>query len=204
MFNNIQGTSTVSWTLFGKGHNLGGVGLGEGYIWVHENNSENNTRSVLGDCVKVEVAILGSTSLMNIMVSAGGRKATLNWTTVSEVRSCEKVEMAGLGSTPLIVLTFSMDVKQLWARTPRPLRRFDLVARTSGTRLIVPNRHLWDVSTYFAPTLRTLLNHTGSIDIKTCPKPRSLRRFDLIAWTSWTRLKRMGSMDMKTVPNRDL
>ena len=51
--------------------------------------------------MKVEVADLGSPSLIVLMVS--GRKATL---------SCVKVEVAVLGSSFLIVLMVSVDVKQ--------------------------------------------------------------------------------------------
>ena len=41
-----------------------------------------------------------------------GRKATLNWTLFSELRSCVKVEVAVMGSLSLIRLVVSVDVRQ--------------------------------------------------------------------------------------------
>ena len=52
----------------------------------------NCSISELRSCVKVEVDVLGSPSLIVLMVSACGRKATLNCS-LSELRSCVKVEV---------------------------------------------------------------------------------------------------------------
>ena len=62
-------------------------------------------------CVKVEVDVLGSQSLIARTVS--GRKATLNLKPSSELRSCVKVEVAVLGSPSLTltVLMVCVDVK---------------------------------------------------------------------------------------------
>ena len=57
--------------------------------------------------MKVEVAVLGSPSLTVLIVS--GRKATLNQSVRSEMRSCVKVEVAILGSQSLIVLMVGVD-----------------------------------------------------------------------------------------------
>ena len=63
-------------------------------------------------CVKVEVVVLVSLSLIS-PYSPCGRKATLTCTEEgSELRSCVKVEVAVLGSPSLIVLMVSVDVKQ--------------------------------------------------------------------------------------------
>ena len=90
--------------------------------------------------MKVEVAVMGSPSLIVLMVSVDvkpfraqdlcesrggrhglpvpnspyglcGRKATLNCS-ISELRGCVKVEVADTGSPSLIVLMVSVDVKQ--------------------------------------------------------------------------------------------
>ena len=58
--------------------------------------------------MKVEVAVLGSPFLTVLIVS--GRKATLNQSVRSELRSCVKVEVAVLGSQSLIVLMVGVDV----------------------------------------------------------------------------------------------
>ena len=58
--------------------------------------------------MKVEVAIMGSPSLIVLMVSVDS-KATLNMN--SELRSRVKVEVAIMGSTSLIVLMVSVDSK---------------------------------------------------------------------------------------------
>ena len=63
--------------------------------------------------MKVEVAVLGSPSLISLMVSVDvkhheGRRS-LEW---SELRSSVKVEVAVLGSKPLISLMVSVDVKR--------------------------------------------------------------------------------------------
>ena len=60
--------------------------------------------------MKVQVAVLGSTSLIVLMASVYV-KQNLN-SRVSELRSCVKVEVAVLGSPSLIVLMVSVDVKQ--------------------------------------------------------------------------------------------
>ena len=61
--------------------------------------------------MKVEVAVLGSPSLIVLNIVCG-YKAILNVSLFSEFRSCVKVEVAVLGSPSLIVLTVSVDVKQ--------------------------------------------------------------------------------------------
>ena len=59
--------------------------------------------------MKVEVAVLGSPSLIVLVVFCG-RKATLNLDLEAEIRSCVKVEVAVLGSPSLTII--SVDVKQ--------------------------------------------------------------------------------------------
>ena len=59
--------------------------------------------------MKVKVAVLGSQSLIVLMVLCG-RKASLNCS-ISELRSRVKVKVAVLGSQSLIVLMVSVDVK---------------------------------------------------------------------------------------------
>ena len=61
------------------------------------------SRTKLRGRVKVEVAVLGSLSLMVPMTSVDVKQ---HWTRISlpEVRSCVKVEVAVLGSLSLIVL----------------------------------------------------------------------------------------------------
>ena len=58
--------------------------------------------------MKVEVAVLGSPSLIVLMVSVGVKQ---HWNTASELRRCGEVEVAVLGSPSLIALTVSVDVK---------------------------------------------------------------------------------------------
>ena len=67
----------------------------------------------LRSCVKVEMTVLGSLSLIVHMVSVD-LKATLDLNTLSlsELRSCVKVEVAVLGSLSLMILIVSVDVKQ--------------------------------------------------------------------------------------------
>ena len=60
--------------------------------------------------MKVEVAVLGSPSLIVPTVSVGVKQ---HWTNVSEL-SCVKVEVAVLVSPSLTVLMVSVDVKQHW------------------------------------------------------------------------------------------
>ena len=57
--------------------------------------------------MKVEVAVLGSPSLIVLMDSVDVKQHR-----ASELRSCVKVEVAVLGSPSLIVLMYSVDVKQ--------------------------------------------------------------------------------------------
>ena len=61
--------------------------------------------------MKVEVAVLGSLSLIVLMVSVDVKQQS---TSIKrpQVRSCVKVEVAVLGSLSLIVRTVSVDVKQ--------------------------------------------------------------------------------------------
>ena len=61
--------------------------------------------------MKVEVAVLGSPSLINHN-DLCGRKATLNLRRRPELSGCVKVEVAVLGSPTLIVRTVPVDVKQ--------------------------------------------------------------------------------------------
>ena len=63
----------------------------------------------LKSCVKVEVAVLGSPSLIIRMVCGDVKQ---NWNIASELRSCVKVEVAVPGSPSLIIRTISVDVKQ--------------------------------------------------------------------------------------------
>ena len=68
----------------------------------------------LQSCVKVEVAVLGSPSLIVCMGFVDVRqhlKKKKKWST-TEFRSCVKVEMAVLGSPSLTVLKISLDAKQ--------------------------------------------------------------------------------------------
>ena len=58
--------------------------------------------------MKVEVAVLGSPSLIVLMVSVDVEKHYL----LSEFRSCVKVEVAVLGSPSLTVLMVSVDVEK--------------------------------------------------------------------------------------------
>ena len=60
--------------------------------------------------VKVEVAVLGSPSLISLMVSVDVKQHV--YQSVSELRSCVKVEVAVLGSPSLISLMVSVDAKQ--------------------------------------------------------------------------------------------
>ena len=59
--------------------------------------------------MKVEVAVLGSPSLMVLMVSVDVKQ---HWNIASELRSCVKVEVDVLGSPSLTVPMVSVDVKQ--------------------------------------------------------------------------------------------
>ena len=61
--------------------------------------------------MKVEVAVLGSPSLMNHN-DLCGHKATLNLRRRPELSGCVKVEVVVLGSPSLIVLMVSVDLKQ--------------------------------------------------------------------------------------------
>ena len=56
--------------------------------------------------MRVEVSVLGSPSLIVLMVSVDVKPHR------NEFRSCVKVEVAVLGSPSLIVLMVSVDVKQ--------------------------------------------------------------------------------------------
>ena len=60
--------------------------------------------------MKVEVAVLGSPSLISLMISVDVKQR--NRTRVSELTSCVKVEVDDPCSPFLIVRTVSMDVKQ--------------------------------------------------------------------------------------------
>ena len=70
-----------------------------------------NIASELRSCVKVEVAVLGSPSVIVLMVSVDVKQY---WNIGSELRSCVKIEVAVLGSPSVIVLMVSVDVKQHW------------------------------------------------------------------------------------------
>ena len=67
----------------------------------------------LRGCVKVEVAVLGSASLIAFMVSVDVQqhRTELN-VEVRGLRTCAKVEVAVLGSPSLIVFTVPVDVTQ--------------------------------------------------------------------------------------------
>ena len=64
--------------------------------------------SALQSCVKVEVDVLGSPSLIVRTLSVDIELKLRH----SELRSCVKVEVDVLGSPSLIVRTLSVDVKQ--------------------------------------------------------------------------------------------
>ena len=67
--------------------------------------------SVLRSCVKVEMAVLGSPSLISLMVSVDVKH---RWTGTgeSQLRSCVKGEADVLGSPSLVVLTASVDERR--------------------------------------------------------------------------------------------
>ena len=81
--------------------------------------------SELSSCVKVEVAVLASPSLIVLMVSVDVKQHWA-WTIclLSDLRSCVKVEVDVQGSPSLIVRTVSVDVKHHW--TGLLLFRFSL------------------------------------------------------------------------------
>ena len=62
--------------------------------------------------MKVEVAVLGSMSLIVRTVSVDVKQRRTELDLDSELTSCAKVEMDVLGSPSLIVRTVSVDVKQ--------------------------------------------------------------------------------------------
>ena len=64
-------------------------------------------------CVEVEMAVQGSPSLIDLVVSVVSVDVKQHWI-ISEPRSCVKVEMAALGSPSLTALMVSVDVKQHW------------------------------------------------------------------------------------------
>ena len=72
--------------------------------------------SELRSCVKVEVDVLGSPSLIVPTVSVDVKQHWTRTQLPSDLRSCVKVEVAVLGSQALTVLTVSVDVKQHWTR----------------------------------------------------------------------------------------
>ena len=63
-------------------------------------------------CVKVEVDVLVSPSLIFPTISVDVKQHGTQTTCFSEPRSCVKVEVAVLGSRSLTVLMVSVDVKQ--------------------------------------------------------------------------------------------
>ena len=67
--------------------------------------------SEVSSSVKVDVAVLGSPSLIVLTVSVDVKQHWEKMSCCSEVRSCVKVEVAVPGSPSLIVLTVSVDVK---------------------------------------------------------------------------------------------
>ena len=67
--------------------------------------------ATLRSCVKVEVAVLASLSLIVLMVSVDAKQHRIEQL-ASELKSSVKVEVAVLGSPPLIIVTVSVDVKQ--------------------------------------------------------------------------------------------
>ena len=104
----------------------------------------NEESSELRSCVKVEVAILGCTSLIQSlwMYSLCGCKATLN-KEPSELRSCVKVEVAVLGSPSPTVLVFSVDVKQKLTRVVGNMVGYTHCGKghQETTRLVTPVNH---------------------------------------------------------------
>ena len=71
----------------------------------------------LRTCVKVQMAVLGSTSLISLMVSVDVKQHSTNNFQASEFRSCVKVEEAVLGSPSLRVRRVSVEVRQHSAPT---------------------------------------------------------------------------------------
>ena len=63
----------------------------------------------LRSCVKVEVVVLGSPSIIVLVVSVDEKQ---HWTRTTGLTSCVKVEVAALGSPALIVLVVFVDAKQ--------------------------------------------------------------------------------------------
>ena len=61
--------------------------------------------------MKVEVAVLGSPSLIVLMVSVDEEQHELEQST-PELRSCVKVEVAVLGTPSQIVFMVSVDIQQ--------------------------------------------------------------------------------------------
>ena len=79
-------------------------------LYVHRLGLSPVLRAQERDCLKVEVDVLGSPSLIVLMVSVDIKQYLKKQS--SELRSCVKVEVAVLGSLSLIVLMVSVDVKQ--------------------------------------------------------------------------------------------
>ena len=78
-------------------------------------NLRDDRLSELRGCVKVEVDVLGSPSMIvQNIYGLCGRKATLNLRDdrLSELRRCVKVEVDVLGSPSLIVHMVFVDIKQ--------------------------------------------------------------------------------------------
>ena len=61
--------------------------------------------------MKDEVAVLGSPTLISLVVSVDVKQHSTN-RDAAEVRSCVKIEMAVLGSPSLISVMVSLDVKE--------------------------------------------------------------------------------------------
>ena len=92
----------------------------------------NQSDLELRSCVKVEVAVLGSPSLISLMVSLDVKQ---HWTTLSALRSCVKVEVAVPGSPSLISLMVSVDATQDLTWTQSKARWGVILALLTDTKI---------------------------------------------------------------------
>ena len=100
-------------------------------------------------CVKVQMAVLGSPSLISLMVSVDVKQHSTNNFQASEVRSCVKVEVAVLGSPSLTVRRVSVKVRQ--HSTPTFQERKD---ERAPKRQADPEQGSWALRTHSTPALQ--------------------------------------------------
>ena len=81
-------------------------------LWFSVDVKQHWTDTELWSCVKVEMAVLGSPSLIVLVVSVDVKQPWTNGMP-SELRSCVKVEVAVLGSPSLIVLELTVKPSEL-------------------------------------------------------------------------------------------